>query len=650
MSKYFWSMAILAGSFVTGCVPGNDDPDHTSSQSSSAQSSSVASGGNGNLQISEVVAKADNDYFLAGNDWIELRNTGQSAVSLSQYSLADDKQEPQPLPDVVVQPGQYVIVAAVDEEEPLTDGSPYVPFKLGSEDSVFLYQNGQVMDQISWLDGDAKSGRSYGRLNGVLQTLYPTPDEGNAPYTLFTDEEVFSVKIEMSQADWEAFLANAQQEEWYPVDMVFNGIRVNNVGFRTKGQSSLSMMDSVPEDHPTAHRYGFKIDFNRYLDDQKFMGMKMLVLGNGFADPTMMRDVISYRLFKDAGVPSPRTSFVDLWVAGEHLGVYSLIEPIDGEFVERYFEDDNDSDLKGDLYKGEVLNRLIWEGDDIGAYTGLELKTNEETIGTPEEGAALLRFLDTLNNSDTPLKHVDTDLMVRYFAALALTGNTDSYLGFSANNFYLYEHRSIDAFAMLPWDFNLGLGVVGSTLQDPGVPITNEFKLGTEAGFGGGFGFGGGGGGGSFGGGGGGGFSFGPRCDTVVHLIDTPINASDSRPLITALLDDPQLRQQYRQHIEFLINGPFHPDAVREEVMRLADLIDPYVQNDPTKFFTYTEWRHNLTNDMPSDSNVQGGRGGNFFGPATGLLRFIEDRVNNVRRQLNGEIPSSSSAGTACPQ
>ena len=358
--------------------------------------------------------------------------------------------------------------------------------------------------------------------------------------------------------------------------------------------------------------------------------MKMLVLGSGFADPSMMRDVISYQLFREAGVPSPEASFVDLWVNDEHLGLYSLIEAIDGEFVEKHFEDDKDNDVKGDLYKGEVSNKLTWEGNNIGAYDGLRLKTNEETLGTPQEGEALLRFLNELNNGSDPLKHVDKDLMVRYFAAMALTGNTDSYLGYSANNFYLYEHRTTDTFAMLPWDFNLGLGVVGSVLQDPGVTITDDFILDN-------------GGGGGFGG------FFGRSCDTVEHLIDTPKSASDERPLIEHLLADQGLLEQYRMHIRFLINGYFQEDNIEQEVMRWADLIDPYVKNDSKKYFTYTEWRHNLTNDMPENSDNQLGRGGNFFGPATGLLRFIHDRVDNVRRQLDGEIPSSNSNGSACP-
>lgn len=647
MSKQLWTALLLAAGTLTACGTGNEKPSSStsSSQTTSSAASSVAGVNTpGALIISEAVASSEIESYLAGNDWIELKNTSDDPINLGQYSLSDSDSDAFVLPSVILQPGEFYVVAAVDADEPPTDGSPFVPFKLGKADGVNLHFAGQIIDQIAWLDGDNKQGRSFGLLNGGVRTLYPTPGYDNTPYELFSKNKVFTVRVNMAPSDWQGLLANAQAEQWYPADFELNGAKIANVGFRTKGQSSLSMMGQIPANDPSKHRYGFKVDFNRY-QEQKFMGMKMLVLGNGFGDPTMMRDVVSYQLFKDAGVPSPEASFVDLWVAGEHLGVYSLIEAIDGEFVEKHFDDDKDNDFKGDLYKAEVLNTLTWKGSNISSYTGLELKTNEETIGTAEEGAALLRFLDTLNNGSNPLEHVDTDLMVRYFAAMILTGNTDSYLGFTANNFYLYEHRSIDAFTMLPWDFNLGLGTVGSKLQDPGVTIGDGFVIGNTSGGFGGFGGGGGGGGGGFGGDAGAPVS----CDTVIHLIDTPVSSTGARPLLTAVLDDAQLMQQYHQQIQELIDGPFRADNIRQEILRLADLIDPYVQADPAKFFTYTEWRHNLTNDMPANSNTSGGRGGGFFGPATGLIRFIEDRVDNVRRQLNGELPAANSAGTACP-
>lgn len=566
--------------------------------------------GNSPLKISEVVAKSDRPTFYDDRDWIELVNTGTTAINLADYTLGDDSSPLESLPNRTLQPGEYVVVVAGDD--PVTDGTPYVSFGLGRDDSLSLFRGGEEVDFIVWNSDQSKNGRSYGRLNGQLQVLYPTPGYDNVEYVLFKQDEVFTVRIEMNQTDWQAILADPQAEQYYPASMDFNGARIDNVAFRTKGQGSLMFVQNTT-------RYGFKIDMNEY-QDQKFMGMKKLVLNNSFSDPSMMRDVLAYKLMRDAGVPAPRTSYVDLWVAGEHIGLYQLVEMIDSEFIELHFPDDEDD--KGDLYKGELMQTLAWQGNNISTYSdGLRLKLNEETIGTPEEGEALLRFLDTINNGPDRLAYVDSDLMVKYLAALVLTGNMDSYIGGTANNFYMYEERANGhRFTMLPWDFNLAYGMWGDGINGIG---------------------------GGWGGGWGGGSN--QTCRVVDHVIDNPVSDTSSRPLVDAVLGNNQLRQQYHSELQTLLNGPYNPAQLEQEINRIAQLIDPYVQADPTKFFTYNEWRMSLTQDLPDNSDNSGGRGANTYGPAPGLLSYIQERANNVQRQLNGEIPSSNNGGTACP-
>jgi len=260
-----------------------------------------------------------------------------------------------------------------------------------------------------------------------------------------------------------------------------------------------------------------------------------------------------------------------------------------------------------------VRQNLDWKGDEPSSYSnGIRLKTNEDTIGTPEEGVDLIEFLNTINNGPDRLSKVDTDLMMRYFAALVLTSNMDSYIGFTANNYYLYHHISAGGFTLLPWDFNLGYGAFTR-------------------------------GGGFFGGGG--------SCDDTEHVIDNIVNDRGDRPLVDALFERPELVEAYKNHLRELLDGPYRPDVVEAEILRLADLIDPFVKADPTFYFSYDEWRFSLQNDMPANSSNRGGRGGGFFGPARGLIPFIKARNSNILRQLNGEIPSSNGGnkGSACP-
>ena len=62
------------------------------------------------------------------------------------------------------------------------DGSAYVPFKLGSDDSVSLFQEDDLIDKLDWADGEALIGYSYGRYpdgSENTQTLSPTPGYEN---------------------------------------------------------------------------------------------------------------------------------------------------------------------------------------------------------------------------------------------------------------------------------------------------------------------------------------------------------------------------------------------------------------------------------------------------------------------------------------
>ena len=122
------------------------------------------------LRINEVVAKDS-----GGEDWIELYVTSSSDVYLADYTLSDDNNEQFALPDITLSPGEfYRIYASTDNLGDL----PSVAFKLGSSDTVNLYSNNVIIEQLSWNKGQALSGYSYGRYpDGSDATAVLTPTE-----------------------------------------------------------------------------------------------------------------------------------------------------------------------------------------------------------------------------------------------------------------------------------------------------------------------------------------------------------------------------------------------------------------------------------------------------------------------------------------
>ncbi len=194
----------------------------------------------------------------------------------------------------------------------------------------------------------APSGAScVGWASGQASTSNPEP---------FITDRVVTVRIVMSEEDWTACQLNAQAEQYVRADFWSDGELVPDVAVRPKGNSSLR--SAISSGSP---RFSLKVDFNLFNTARTFRGLKKLNFNNGFSDPTLIRETLVYELFDQMGVPTPRTSFVDLWINDTHLGVYTQVEQIDKTFLARHFTRDD-----GDLYKPETLAApLNWTEEDV---------------------------------------------------------------------------------------------------------------------------------------------------------------------------------------------------------------------------------------------------------------------------------------------
>lgn len=601
MIKHSISITLLTGLLMSGCGS-SGEAESTDSKDESNTGKEINY--EGQLKITEVLTKDEND----GNDWIEIQVTGEQAIDLTGFKVSDSTNEPAPLPEITLQPEEYLVVFATDEAP--ADGSYYVPFKLGDDDSVTLTYGEQTIDNLSWQDSDVKKGRSYGEYAGVVQRLYPTPNQDNIPFNAFLLEEVVKVEINLSEEDWQNILDNPLAEEYKPASLIYNGIELAEVAVRTKGNSSLNAVANDPE----SIRYGFKLDINYYQDEQKLLGLKKLSFNNNYSDPSMMREYLSYQMMEDMQVPTPRIAYVDLYIGGEHMGLYNVVEAIDSEFIERHFNND-----EGDLYKADINSTLAFIDYVAESYTSLELKTNEET----SEKQALINFIDSLSNTTEPAANLNIDLWLRYLAVNTFLVNLDSYQGIFAHNFYLYQDitEQGDQITLLPWDYNMSVG----------------------------------------------GFTAGCNLESISDfLIDEPVTgAISTRPLVDKILAIDEYKATFHQYLNELLSTAANYDTMSEKIDNIANLIAPYVAADPTKFFDEDTWKTSLDTSVENTSaggmTPPGGGGGMPppggggmippGGPATtiiGLREFLTERIDSVSQQLNGDIPSTSAGGGGC--
>ena len=96
-----------------------------------------------------------------------------------------------------------------------------------------------------------------------------------------------------------------------------------------------------------------RIDFNRYVGEQAFLGMSALVLDNALKDPSFMRERTSMAFIKRMGQPAPRESFGRVYINGAYEGLYTFVETVDSVFLAREL-----GDGLGYLFEHKYVGRL----------------------------------------------------------------------------------------------------------------------------------------------------------------------------------------------------------------------------------------------------------------------------------------------------
>jgi len=125
------------------------------------------------LVINEVAAKGD------PHDWFELYNGSNQTIALDGLFISDDfTSEPKKAQlQGTISAGGYLVM--------MLDGVAYAGIGLGKEESLALVaENGDLIDLVSWQDGDSPDGSSWGRTSdGAADFQIWTPPTPGAPNT-----------------------------------------------------------------------------------------------------------------------------------------------------------------------------------------------------------------------------------------------------------------------------------------------------------------------------------------------------------------------------------------------------------------------------------------------------------------------------------
>jgi len=276
--------------------------------------------------------------------------------------------------------------------------------------------------------------------------------------SLLDGSQLQEIWIHVNATDWQQLTAGYLEGTYYPADLEWRGLRVSNVGIRVRGRFSRN-----------GHKPSLRVDFNRYVSGQEFLGLKSLVLNGSWQDPSMIRDRVSMAAFRRMGMAAPRESHTRLYIGARraYAGVYTVVEAVDKAFLQRTLGEDS-----GHLYEYHWHEPYGFEdrGSDLDWYAErFEPKTDSDG-STANLFTPIKRMVEAINDAHDPRieevvePYLDLQKVMTYLAVQNFLSQKDGLLGdFGMNNFYLYRFDATSRSQLIPWDQDLAF-------ESPDVP------------------------------------------------------------------------------------------------------------------------------------------------------------------------------------
>jgi hypothetical protein len=400
---------------------------------------------------------------------------------------------------------------------------------------------------------------------------------------LYDPAVVQEVKLEFFQSNWDFKLDSLKAidngDYLLAKSVEINGLLFDSVGVKYKGNSSYS---------PGNNKNPLHIELNFVKEGQNYNGIKDIKLSNGFADPTFVREPLSYEIARKY-MDAPRANHAKVWMNGTYWGVYGNTESINKQFLRNHFSGSGDNpffkcnpeDFGGPGTGGNYPDLVYTSADSAFYY-------NKYDIQSDYGWAELMDLMETLKNNPNSVESVlDVDRALWMLAFNNVLVNLDSYTGAFGQNYYLYYDEN-DRFVSTLWDLNMSFGAF---------PLLNSNQVLTQ---------------------------------TQMKQMDPLVQATNSnRPLIKQLLANPTWKRMYLAHLKTILTENFASENdYKDRALEMQELISDGVQSDTKKFYSFSNFQTNVTSPVNTG-------GGGPFGNVPGIADLMNARFNYLISNAN---------------
>jgi uncharacterized protein (TIGR03437 family) len=275
------------------------------------------------------------------------------------------------------------------------------------------------------------------------------------------DSTVQIINLTMDPNDWASLQQHYLENTYYHATFAWNGISMD-IGVRSHGGGSRSPI-----------KPNLDLNIDKYVKKQTFLGLPFLLIKANNQDASNLREWISMKLFRKMGIPAPREAPAQVYLNGQVLGFYYIVEHEDETFLDRNFGESG-----GYLYQWESFANYDFEnlGTDPSLYaTFLDLKTDQDTPDL-QTFTNLVQAINqpassTFNNDAfiaALARYLDPKQFLTYGATEQVLAGSDSLIGGQQgmNNFYLYQFQGTTRYYFVPWDKDFTLSDAARDIMD----------------------------------------------------------------------------------------------------------------------------------------------------------------------------------------
>jgi len=374
---------------------------------------------------------------------------------------------------------------------------------------------------------------------------------------VFDRSTIRTYNIVMSDDEQAKLKANPTAEVYVQAAVEIDGQHYDPVGVRYKGFFGV-LRFCFQNGRQVCPKLSWKLKFNHYDPSLRYHGIKRLNFHPMNNDETQMREVLSYEVFRDAGVAAPRSVHALLQLNGEPLGLFALTEDIDDRFIADRFRDRG----RGILYKE------VWPGNLEALWVFQESLTDSIARG-PLDPSGMEVFSASLAAAETNQQRYEvllaqmqeSDDLFNYLAADRLMDNWDGIVAWYCvpecgnHNFFWYQDGLSGRYTLIPWDLE-------HTWRSPS-PIRAAYRMPDWD-------------------------DLHRSCRIRQVFLDIDARAPHCDPLLYAMVTLGW--ERYIEASRQLMRETISLEIMRERVDLLAELLEEHVRND-SKGPGYFRWQ-----------------------------------------------------------